>query len=192
MLVVKNSPASAGDIRDTDWIHGSGRFPGGGHGNLLQYSCLDNLMDRAAWRAIVHGVTQSQTRLKWLSTQACMNFSLGFRWKKQSQTSNGSSCDGIWLFWPCWWKLMLQRPGDSQWQPRGGGYFRSPPKLTECWNCFLGCWVLQASSAGWEAGSGCSLSSYRLIDWLLLCGWMSRCFQSSCCRGKIPSAKYYY
>jgi len=41
-----------------------GRSPGGGHGNPLQYSCLENPMDRGAWRAIVHGVTQSQMRLK--------------------------------------------------------------------------------------------------------------------------------
>ena len=44
-----------------------GRSPGGGHGYPLQYSCLDNPMDRGAWRATVHGVTNSQTRLKWLS-----------------------------------------------------------------------------------------------------------------------------
>ena len=46
--VVKNLPASAGDIRDTDWIPGSERSPGGGHGNPLQYSCLENPMDRGA------------------------------------------------------------------------------------------------------------------------------------------------
>ena len=47
----------------------SGRSPGGGHGNRLQYSCLENPMDRGAWWATVHGVTKSQTRLKRLSTQ---------------------------------------------------------------------------------------------------------------------------
>ena len=51
-------------------VPGSGRSPGGGHGNPLQYSCLENPMDRGAWRATVHGVTQSQTRLKGLSTDA--------------------------------------------------------------------------------------------------------------------------
>ena len=45
-----------------------GRSPGGGHGNPLQYSCLENPMDRGAWRATVHGVAKSLTRLKWLST----------------------------------------------------------------------------------------------------------------------------
>ena len=48
-LVVKNPPANAGDIRDTGWIPGWGRSPGGGRGNPLQYSCLKNLMDRGAW-----------------------------------------------------------------------------------------------------------------------------------------------
>ena len=46
----------------------SGRSPGEGHGNPLQYSCLENCMDRGAWQATVHGVAKSQTRLKWLST----------------------------------------------------------------------------------------------------------------------------
>ena len=59
--VVKNPPANAGDIRDADSIPGSGRSPGEGHGKPLQYSCLDNPMDREAWRATVHGVTKSQT-----------------------------------------------------------------------------------------------------------------------------------
>ena len=49
--------ANAGDARDTALISGSGRFPGGGHGNPLQYSCLGNPMDRRSWWATVHGVT---------------------------------------------------------------------------------------------------------------------------------------
>ena len=67
-LVVKNPPANAGDIRDAGSIPGSGRSPGEGHGNPLQYSCLENPMDRGASRATVHGVAKSQTRLKHLST----------------------------------------------------------------------------------------------------------------------------
>ena len=55
-LVVKNLPANAGDIRDTALIPGSGRSPAEGHGNPLQYSCLENPMDRGAWWATVHGV----------------------------------------------------------------------------------------------------------------------------------------
>ena len=53
-LVVENLPANAGDLRVYGSIPGSGRFPGGGHGNPLHYSFLENLMDRGAWRAIVH------------------------------------------------------------------------------------------------------------------------------------------
>ena len=63
-LVVKNPFASARDVRDVGSSPGSGRFPGGGHGNPLQYSCLENPMDRGAWQAIVHRVTKSQTQLK--------------------------------------------------------------------------------------------------------------------------------
>ena len=60
-LVVKNLPANAGDLRDMGSISGSGRSPGGGHGNLLQYSYLENPMDKGAWQATVHGVTESWT-----------------------------------------------------------------------------------------------------------------------------------
>ena len=51
-LVVKNPPANSEEVRDTGSIPGSGRFPGGKHGNPLQDSCLENPMDRGAWRAI--------------------------------------------------------------------------------------------------------------------------------------------
>ena len=59
--MVKNLPASAGDIKDVASIPGSGRLPGEGDGNPLQYSCLENPMDRGAWWATVHGVSKSQT-----------------------------------------------------------------------------------------------------------------------------------
>ena len=58
-LVVKNLPANAGDIRDVGSIPGLGRFPGGGHGNPPQYSCLENPIDREAWWATVHRVEKS-------------------------------------------------------------------------------------------------------------------------------------
>ena len=57
--MVKNLSANAGDIRDSGSIPGLGRSPGGGHGNPLEYSCLENPMDRGAWQAIVHRVTES-------------------------------------------------------------------------------------------------------------------------------------
>ena len=60
--MVKNPPANAGDIRDVGSVLGLGRSPGGGHGNLLQYSCLENPMDRGALWAAACRVTKSQTR----------------------------------------------------------------------------------------------------------------------------------
>ena len=57
--VEKNPPANAGDIGDVGSILGSGRSPGGGNGNPLQYSCLENLMGRGTWWATVHRVTES-------------------------------------------------------------------------------------------------------------------------------------
>ena len=63
-LLVKNPPANAVDIRYAGSFPGLGRFPGGGHGNPLQYSCLKNPMDSGAWWARVQGVAKSQTRLK--------------------------------------------------------------------------------------------------------------------------------
>ena len=61
VLVVKNLPASAADVRDVSLIPGSGRSPGGRHGNPLQCSCLENPMVRGAWQARVHSVAKSQT-----------------------------------------------------------------------------------------------------------------------------------
>ena len=62
--LVRNLPASAGGVRDVSSIPGSGRSPGGGNGNPLQYSCLGNPLDRGAWRATVHGVTKSEHRIQ--------------------------------------------------------------------------------------------------------------------------------
>ena len=59
--MVKNSPANAGDIKDMGLILGSGRSPGGGHGNSLEYSYPGNCMDRGAWRATAYRVAKSQT-----------------------------------------------------------------------------------------------------------------------------------
>ena len=60
MLMVKNPSATAGDIRDRGSIPGLGRSPGGGHGNPLQHSCLENPMGGGAWRTIVYGLAKSQ------------------------------------------------------------------------------------------------------------------------------------
>ena len=64
VLVIKNLHANAGDVRDAGLIPGLGRSPGEGNGNPLQYSCLENPMDRGAWQATAHRVTKSGTRLK--------------------------------------------------------------------------------------------------------------------------------
>ena len=70
VLVVKNFPAKAGEERDTGSVPGSGRSPGGGYGNPLQYFCLENPKDRGAWQATVHRVAKSWTGLKQLSMHA--------------------------------------------------------------------------------------------------------------------------
>ena len=67
-LVVKNPPASAGNVRDLGSTPGSGRSPEGGNSSPLQYSCLENPMDSGACQATVHRVAKSQARLKELST----------------------------------------------------------------------------------------------------------------------------
>ena len=74
-LVVKNTPPSVGDLRDVDSIPGSdpleegmGRSPGGGHDNPLQYSCLENSMDRGAWWTVINRAAKSWTQLQGLST----------------------------------------------------------------------------------------------------------------------------
>ena len=62
--MVKNLLANAEDARDVGSVAGPGRYPSGGHGHPLQYTCLENSMDRGTWTATVHRVTKSQTRLK--------------------------------------------------------------------------------------------------------------------------------
>ena len=71
-LVVKNLLVNEGDVRDEGSFSGLGKSSGGGHGNSLQYSCPENLMDRGVWQATVHRVTKSWTQLKQLNTHACM------------------------------------------------------------------------------------------------------------------------
>ena len=60
--MVKNLPANVGEVGDLILKPGSGRSPGVGNGNSLQYFCLENSMDRRAWQATIHGVTKSQTQ----------------------------------------------------------------------------------------------------------------------------------
>ena len=67
-----DSKASAYNVGDLGSIPGLGRSPGEGNGNPLQYSCLENPMDRGAWWTTVHGVAKSQTQLKQLSMHVCL------------------------------------------------------------------------------------------------------------------------
>ena len=85
--VVQKLPANAGDAGHEGLLPGSGRSPGRGHGNPLQYSRLQNPMDRGAWRAAANGVTKSQTRLKRLSMHATsqMRFLKGMKTHRQNQ-----------------------------------------------------------------------------------------------------------
>ena len=76
VLVVKNSPADAGDMRGTGLIPGLGRSPGGRLGNSFQYSYLEKPMDRGAWLATVHRVSKSWTQVKRLGTTHTLQFTL--------------------------------------------------------------------------------------------------------------------
>ena len=71
--MVKNLPANAGEEREVGLIPGLGRFPGGGHSNPFQHSCLENPMDIGAWQAMVHRVAKSWTWLKWLQYTKHLN-----------------------------------------------------------------------------------------------------------------------
>ena len=77
-LAVKNPPPNSGEVRDAGLIPGSGRSPGGGHGNPLQYSCLENPKDRGTWQITVHRAAKSETLLKRLSMHAHINTCLSF------------------------------------------------------------------------------------------------------------------
>ena len=90
VLVAKNLPANAGDMSDIGSIPGWGRSPGGGHGNPLQFSCLENLMDRGAWWAKVCGVAK-RTWLKRLSMHSLEYYRRKFLARKGRETSSSLS-----------------------------------------------------------------------------------------------------
>ena len=100
VLVVKNLPANTGELRDMGSIPRTRRSPGGGHGNPLQYSCLENAMDRGAWQDTVHRVTQSQTWLKRLSTHThgLRTWDSCLWLRKNHSTGPGQRLD---VFYPC-------------------------------------------------------------------------------------------
>ena len=98
--MVKNPPANTVGIRGLGSILGLGRSPGGGYGNSLQYSCLENPMDRGAWQAMVHWVTKNQTWLKQLSMHNHYRWILWF--VNSVQFSSVQSLSHVWLFVTPW------------------------------------------------------------------------------------------
>ena len=89
-LVVKNLPANVGNTKDVGLILWSGRSPRGGHGNPLQYSCLENPMYRGGWQAIAHGVAKNQTHLNTHTTVTVGLFSyLDSELRRKKEESQG-------------------------------------------------------------------------------------------------------
>ena len=137
-LVVKNPPASLGNLRDLGSIPGLGRSPGGGKGNPFQYSCLENPMDRGAWRATVHRVAKSQTRLKRLSTHAHYSGFLRFNLMPSGCTR---TCPDL------TWHIVITSPPDALGREGRSDFpgLNDPSGLEEGWAgmCTLSlCWFV--------------------------------------------------
>ena len=188
-LVVKKSPTSAGDLRDTGSIPGWGRSPGGGHGNPLQCSCLENPIDRGAWRATVHRTTTSQTQLKRLSTDsrprghlpAPSSSSLGCS-VAVSSLGHQVRSPGTILTFPssstvAIWPSLLPHPTPT------GLSLACPPTWTQPLPCSA---LSTALSPGWGVGggvAGCSWASQdprtpaqRGLGWLTLVLFFTSCW----------------
>ena len=112
VLVVKNPPTNARDVRDTGSIPELGGSPGGGHDNPLQHSCLENPTDRGAWRATAHGVAKSRTGWKHPSTHA-----LGTKIPQAAQHSQKQRPAGR------WWRLKARGVGGNEETWRDSGIF---------------------------------------------------------------------
>ena len=116
-LVVKNRLANSGDIRDAGLIPGWGRSPGGGHGNPLQYSSLENPMERGDWWATVHRVTKSWTPLKWLSTlctsscgikMSCKTWVLPSScWLSHWREESSNKLQDSWAYFVCFYRCTV-------------------------------------------------------------------------------------
>ena len=113
-IVVKNWPPIVGDKRDIGLIPGSGRPAGERHGNPLQYSCLENPIDRGPWGATVHGFTKGRTWLNWLSTHDHL-WDLKPAWPSLSWSIQGRL--NLWYWEFCTWTCLtfsLWMPGNSE------------------------------------------------------------------------------
>ena len=154
MLVVKNPLANAGDVRDMSSILGLGRYPGGGHGNPPQYSCLENPMDRRAWRATVHGVTKSQT---WLSNWHSLQHKITQKemWKRKTSHWIEAQLKLVWLSlaWSC-----LQRPG-FQVRP----FFEVLGRM-HLWGIINSVW-LNSTGVSFLLKACCSRTVYKESEW---------------------------
>ena len=129
-------------------ILGLVRSPGGGHGNLLQYSCLENPMDRRAWWATVHKVAKSPIRLKRLSTQACRTgsvtcFDSKESWKFDNHGTCTSCTGGEGIF-----KMSSHEPlriGNGscagQWGRGGEVCGKRVKEFSKCARYHLNCWM---------------------------------------------------
>ena len=102
--VVKNLPANTGDARDAGSIPGSGRFPGGGNGNPLEYSCLENPMDSGAWQITDHGIEKNQTWLEQFSMHS----------GKQQSNKSMKKRQNIWI--APWQPTPIFLPTEFHWQ----------------------------------------------------------------------------
>ena len=101
-LVVNNLPPNVEHVRDMSLILELGRSPGEGHGDPLQYSCLENPMDKGAWQVTVHGFAQSWTKLKWFSThrkQLCMHACI---WARVNRVSRSQTWLNDWIHTDTW------------------------------------------------------------------------------------------
>ena len=161
VLVVKNPPAKAGDIRDSGLIPGSGRSPGGGHGNPLQYSCLDNPMDREAWWATVLWVAKSQTQLKWLSRHASSCVEKGQKLISGEISQLRNTCENCQKVhgalrpeplekqWKDMWRFGMGRGRHRAWkEPRGVQGSRTCPVRCGSWAWELGLYSSWPSDRG--------------------------------------------
>ena len=185
-LVIKNLPANTGHVRDAGLIPGSGRFPGGGNDNPLQYSCLENPMDRGAWWATVHGVSRSRTRLKRLSTQLLRNghkwggsAPLGVLWHPLlSQWTWGGSmealsldCQHLQATHPPPWRVLILSLGwvlKTKWRASPNTSWPSSRKVV--WSSQVPGWGNPQSNSPRAAVSSLAASASRLLGHTLRMG----------------------
>ena len=146
-VVVKNCQCRR--CRDSCSIPGSGRSPGNGNGNPLQYSCLENPMERGAWWATVHGVTKSQTQLKWLSMCAhTMCWASNAHWVPRGQRGQGGKASSPET--PGAFSALTRKVWSNALFPRGWTFTYSSvqhdscPRVWSKWNftVFMFLWLL--------------------------------------------------